>query len=122
VDGVSSNTLVWLVSRLSEQCVNAQCGLAGSCFGRYMVLDLRLYQVSRGVVVMGQDCNYQLDITKKESKVHFYLYNNIKNEHPFRTDPRTTRPIPYKPGWIQIRSDMIQVRKAAEKSYFKLLY
>ena len=41
LDGVSSDTLVRLASRLSEQCVKKQCGLAGSCFGECMALDLR---------------------------------------------------------------------------------
>uniref|UniRef100_A0A4W5JXT3 Peroxisome proliferator-activated receptor gamma n=1 Tax=Hucho hucho TaxID=62062 RepID=A0A4W5JXT3_9TELE len=35
---VSSDTLVWLASRLSEQCVKKQCGLAGSYFGGLMAL------------------------------------------------------------------------------------
>ena len=32
-------------------------------------------------------------------------------------DPRTTRPVPYRPGLIQTRSDPIQVRKQ-QKSHF----
>ena len=40
--GVSSDTLVRLASRLSEQCVKKQCGLAGSCFGGRMALNVRL--------------------------------------------------------------------------------
>ena len=53
--GVSPDTLVQLASGLSEQCVKKQCGLAGSCFGEYMALNLRLSQVRRGVAAMGQD-------------------------------------------------------------------
>ena len=49
---VSSNTLVRLASRLSGQCVKKQCGLAGSCFGGRMALDLRLSQVLTGVAAM----------------------------------------------------------------------
>jgi hypothetical protein len=56
--------LVRLASGLSGQCVKKQCGLAGSCFGGRMDLDLRLCRVRTAVVAMGQDCNYQLDITK----------------------------------------------------------
>jgi dienelactone hydrolase len=41
-DGVSSVTLVRLVSRLSEQRVKEQCGLVGLCFGGRMTLDLHL--------------------------------------------------------------------------------
>ncbi|CAB1311888.1 unnamed protein product [Coregonus sp. 'balchen'] len=37
---------------------------AGSCFGGRMALDRRLSRVRTGVAAMGQDCNYQLDITK----------------------------------------------------------
>ena len=61
---VSSDTLVRLASRLSEQCVKKQCGLAGSCFGGRMALDLRLSRIRTGDAAMGQNCNYQLDITK----------------------------------------------------------
>uniref|UniRef100_A0A4W5L5R7 FERM domain containing 4B n=1 Tax=Hucho hucho TaxID=62062 RepID=A0A4W5L5R7_9TELE len=46
------------------QCVKKQCGLAGLCFGGCMALNLRLSRVRTGVAAMGQDCNYQLDITK----------------------------------------------------------
>ncbi|CDQ70338.1 unnamed protein product [Oncorhynchus mykiss] len=42
VYGVSSDTLVWLASGLSEQFVKKQCGLAGSCFGGRMALHLCL--------------------------------------------------------------------------------
>ena len=49
---VSSDTLVLLASRLSKQCVKKQCGLAGSCFGGRMALDLRLSRVRTGVAVM----------------------------------------------------------------------
>ena len=58
--GVSSDTLVRLASGLSKQCVKKQCGLAGSCFGGLMGLDLSLSRVRTGVAAMGQDCNYQL--------------------------------------------------------------
>ena len=50
--GVSSDTLVRLASGLSEQCVKNKCGLAGSCFGGRMALDLRLSQVHMGVAAM----------------------------------------------------------------------
>ena len=53
--GVSSDTLVWLASGLSEECVKKQCGLAGLCFGGRMAHDLRLSRVYTGVAVMGQD-------------------------------------------------------------------
>ena len=55
---VSSDTLVRLASGLSEQCVKKQCwqGRASE--------DACLSRVRTGVAVMGQDCNYQLDITK----------------------------------------------------------
>ena len=62
---VSSDTLVRLVSGLSKQFVKKQCGLAGSCFGGRMALKLCLFRVRKGVTAMGQDCNYQWDITKK---------------------------------------------------------
>ena len=58
--GVSSDTLVRLASGVSEQCVKKQCGLAGSCFGVRVALDLCLSQVRTGVAEMGQYCNYQL--------------------------------------------------------------
>ena len=66
--GVSSDTLVRLASELSEQCVKKQCGLAGSCFGGRMALDLRLSRVRTGVAAMGQDCNYQLGEIKGVQK------------------------------------------------------
>jgi hypothetical protein len=53
LDGVSSDTLVWLVSGLSKQCVKKQRGLAWSCFCGHMALDLRLSQVRRGFAAMG---------------------------------------------------------------------
>jgi hypothetical protein len=59
---VSSNTLVWLASGLSDQCVKKLCCLAGSCFGGRMALDLRLSRVCMGVTTMGQDCNYHLGV------------------------------------------------------------
>jgi hypothetical protein len=62
--GVSSDTLVRMASWLSKQCVKKQRGLAGLYFGGCMALDLRLSRVSTGVPAIGQDCNYQLDITK----------------------------------------------------------
>jgi dienelactone hydrolase len=61
---VSSDTLVRLASGLSEQCVKKQCGLAGLCFGGRTALDLHLSRVHMVVAGMGQDRNYQLDITK----------------------------------------------------------
>ena len=45
--GVSSDTLVQLASGLNKQCVKKQCGLAGSCFGGR--LDLDLFWVQKGV-------------------------------------------------------------------------
>jgi hypothetical protein len=60
---------------LSEHCVKKQCGLAGSCFRGRMGLDLHLSRVSTGVAAMGQDCNYQLDVTKlwrKRGKMFFF--------------------------------------------------
>ena len=57
--GVSSDTLVRLASVLSEQRVKKRC-----CFVGRVALDLRLSRVCTGVAAMGQDCNYQLDITK----------------------------------------------------------
>ena len=78
---VSSYTLVRLASELSEQCVNKQCGLAGSCFGGRMALDLQLSQVRTGVAAMGQDCNYQLDIAKlgrkRVKKYNFFLKERL---------------------------------------------
>ena len=53
----------WLASGLSGHCVKKQCGLAGLCFGGRMALDLLLSRVRKGVALMGQDCNYQLDKT-----------------------------------------------------------
>ena len=67
--GVSSDTLVWLASGLSKQCVKKQCSLAGSCFRGRMALDLSLSRVHTGVAAMEQDCNYQLYITKLERKM-----------------------------------------------------
>ena len=64
LDGVSSDTLVRLASELSGQCVKKQCVLAGSCFRGRMALNLRFSRVRMGVAAMGQDCNYQLDLTK----------------------------------------------------------
>ena len=61
----SSNTLVQLASGLSKQCGKKQWVLAGSSFGGCMAVDLCLSRVRTGVATMGQDCNYQLDITKK---------------------------------------------------------
>ena len=55
LDGVSSDTLVWLASGLSEVCVKKQCGLAGLCFGGRMALKLRLSRDCRGAAAMGQD-------------------------------------------------------------------
>jgi hypothetical protein len=66
---VYSDTLVRLDSGLSEQCVKKQCGLAGSCLGGCMALDLRLSPVRMGVAAMAQDCNYQLG--RKRAK-HFW--------------------------------------------------
>ena len=62
--GISSDTLVRLASVLREKCVKEQCSLAGSCFGGRMALNLRLSGVRTGIAAMGQDCNYQLVITK----------------------------------------------------------
>jgi hypothetical protein len=42
LDSVSSNTLLWLASEFSEQCVKKQCGFPGLCFGGRMALDLHL--------------------------------------------------------------------------------
>jgi dienelactone hydrolase len=67
VASVSSDTLVRLASGLSEQCVKKQCGLAGLCFGGCMVLNL-LSRIRTGIATMGQDCHYQLDITRREEK------------------------------------------------------
>jgi hypothetical protein len=61
---VSSNTLARLDSALSEQCVKKQCGLASLCFRGRIAFNFRLSLVRTGVAAMGQDCNYQLDITK----------------------------------------------------------
>ena len=61
---VFSIQLVRLASGLSVQCVKRQCGLAGSCFRGRTALDLRLSRVRTGVAAMGEDCNYQLYITK----------------------------------------------------------
>ena len=49
-----------LASRIIEQRVKKQCGLAGLCFRGRMALDLRLSRVRTDVAAMGQDCNYQL--------------------------------------------------------------
>ena len=64
LDDVSFDTLVRLVSGLSEQCVKIHCGLARLCFRGRMALDRCLSQVRSGVAVMGQDCNHQLENTK----------------------------------------------------------
>ena len=68
VHGVSFDTLVRLASGLSGHCVKKQCGLVGLCFGGRTALDLRLSQVRMGVAVMGQDCNYQLDVMQLGNK------------------------------------------------------
>ena len=68
-------TFVRLASGLSEHCVKKQCGLAELCFRGRMGLDLRLSRVRTGVAAMGQDCNYQLDVTKlwrKRVKTFFF--------------------------------------------------
>uniref|UniRef100_A0A4W5NMC8 Heteroous nuclear ribonucleoprotein L like n=1 Tax=Hucho hucho TaxID=62062 RepID=A0A4W5NMC8_9TELE len=52
---VSSDTLVWLASGLSEHCVKKQCGLAGLCFGGCLALDLHLSRVLC-VIVSNQCC------------------------------------------------------------------
>ena len=57
VNGVSSNTLVWLASGLSRHCLKKQCGLVGLCFGKRTALDLRLSRVHTGVAAMRPDCN-----------------------------------------------------------------
>ena len=62
--------LVQLASGLSGHCVKKQCGLFGLCFGGRAALDLCLSQVHMGVSAMRQDCNYQLDTTKKGLKFH----------------------------------------------------
>ena len=82
--GVFSHTLVRLASGLSEQCVKKQSGLAGSCFGGHMALDLRLSQVRTGVSAMGQDCNYQLDTMKLGRQKGVKILIKIKpcTKHP----------------------------------------
>jgi hypothetical protein len=68
--------LLWLTSGLSEQYVKKRC-----CLARVILEDaliLRLSRVCMGVTVMGQDCNYQLDITKlgrkRGSQQHFLMF------------------------------------------------
>ena len=70
---VSSDTLVLLASRLMRAVCQKAVRLEASCFKGRMALDLRLSRVHTGVAAMGQDCNYQLDITKKGLK---YSKNN----------------------------------------------
>jgi hypothetical protein len=46
-----------------------------------MALDLPLFQVRTGVAVMGQDCNYQLSITKfwgKRGNIFLFLKRGKK--------------------------------------------
>jgi hypothetical protein len=78
---VSSDTLVRLASGLSEQRVRKQCSLAWPCLGGRMALELCLSRVRTGVTATGQDCNYQLDITKlgrngvkSTTNVYIYIY------------------------------------------------
>jgi hypothetical protein len=58
------------VAGFRVKCVKKQCGLAGFCFRVRMALDLHLSRICTGVAAMGQDCNYQLDITKLGVKVN----------------------------------------------------
>jgi hypothetical protein len=70
-DSVSSDTLVWLASWLSEQCVKKQCGLA---------LDLR--RVRRVVPMMKQDRNYQFNI-KQKGVMHLNTLAMLSIQHDF---------------------------------------
>jgi hypothetical protein len=58
VHGVSSDTLVLLVSGLDACCVKKQCGLVGLCIGGRMTFNLRLSRAHTGVVAMRQGSSY----------------------------------------------------------------
>ena len=58
VHSVSSETLVWLASRLDARCVNKQCCLVGLCIGGRMTFNLCLSRARMGVVAMRQDSSY----------------------------------------------------------------
>ena len=58
VHGVSSDTLVRLVSGLDARCVKKQSGLVGLCIGGRMTFNLRLSRARTGVLAMRQDSSY----------------------------------------------------------------
>jgi hypothetical protein len=73
----SSDTLVWLASLLSEQCVKKQCSLAGLCFGGCMALNLHISRVSTGVAAMGQDCTNCISWNWGKSTKNIYFLDTL---------------------------------------------